>query len=266
MLAYRVRWAGSELADPAAWLPAGRPATKEIAPALRAAGYRTAAPDQRGYSPGARPASILRYQIKHLVSDVLALADQAGVQRFHLVGHDWGSMVAWEVARRHPDRVASLTALSVGHPWATMAAARSGAQLAKSAYIFVFQVPWLVETWVRLYGMARGLRRVGLPEPFASRYGKRFGTMAALWGPLAWYRAFPLVTFDAAGRRAPREVRVPTTFVWGNQDAYVDRSTAERTGRYVYADSRFVELDADHWLPEAQPDALVPLILERVGA
>lgn len=238
---------------------------EQIEPALWAAGHRTAAPDQRGYSPGARPVNVLRYQLKDLVSDVLALADQAGVRRFHLVGHDWGSMVAWEASRRHPDRVLSLTALSVGHPWATMAAARRGAQLVKSAYIFAFQVPFVVEAVSRLVGVGRGLRRLGLPEPFAFRYGERFATMGSLWGPLAWYRAFPLVTLDQAGRRAPQTVRVPTTYVWGNRDRYVDRSTAELSERYVYADYRFVELDADHWLPEAEPDALVPLILHRIA-
>ena len=237
---------------------------ERIEPALHAAGYRTLAPDQRGYSPGASPRSVPRYQLKHLVGDVLAIAEEAGARRIHLVGHDWGAVVAWEVARRHPDRVLTLTALSVAHPRATVAAARRGAQLVKSAYIAVFQVPFLVEGAWLAAGLASGLRRAGLPERFAERYGRRFGTLGALWGPLAWYRALPLAPFDRAGRRASAQVRVPTTFVWGNRDAYVDRSAAELTATFVDGDYRFVELDADHWLPEKEPDALVPLILDRL--
>lgn len=235
-----------------------------IEPALHHAGFRTMAPDQRGYSPGARPISPVRYQIKHLVADVLALAQQAGVPRFHLVGHDWGAMVAWELARRYPERVRSLTSLSIGHPLASAEAARSGPQLLKSAYIFGFQVPLLAEAISLGVGVAKGLRRIGMPEPFASRYGRRFNSLRTLWGPFAWYRAFPLVAFDREGRDAPHQVRVPTTFIWGNRDAYVDRSAAELTAKYVSADYRFVELDADHWLPEKYSNRLIPLILERL--
>lgn len=235
-----------------------------ITPALHAAGYWTLAPDQRGYSPGARPAGIWRYQIKNLVADVLALADAVGVERFHLVGHDWGAMIAWEVARRHPQRVRSLTSLSIAHPLATARAARSGAQLLKSYYIFGFQIPLLVEAVSTAIGVGRGLGWLGMPEPFASRYGRRFATMADLWGPLAWYRAFGLAWFDTEGRDAPPEVSVPTTLIWGNRDAYVDRRSAELTTEFVTGDYRFVELDADHWLPERYPEQLAPLIIERL--
>jgi pimeloyl-ACP methyl ester carboxylesterase len=73
--------------------------------ALGDAGYRAVAPDQRGYSPGARPEEVERYAIPALVGDVIAIADELGAHRFHLVGHDWGAAVAWQVAGRHPDRL-----------------------------------------------------------------------------------------------------------------------------------------------------------------
>jgi pimeloyl-ACP methyl ester carboxylesterase len=87
--------------------------------ALGAAGYRAVAPDQRGYSAGARPAEVERYAIPALVGDVIAIADELGGHRFHLVGHDWGAAVAWQVAGRHQDRLRSLTVLSVPHPSAS---------------------------------------------------------------------------------------------------------------------------------------------------
>ncbi|MEA3055414.1 MAG: hypothetical protein QOD30_846, partial [Actinomycetota bacterium] len=84
--------------------------------ALGAAGYRAIAPDQRGYSPGARPTEVEAYAIEHLVADVVGMADALGLERFDLVGHDWGAAVAWATAITRPDRVRSLAALSVPHP------------------------------------------------------------------------------------------------------------------------------------------------------
>ena len=85
-------------------------------PVLAAAGYRVIAPDQRGYSPDARPTEVTAYRTDRLVADVVGLADALGVDRFHLVGHDWGGAVAWQVAGRHPDRLLTLTVLSTPHP------------------------------------------------------------------------------------------------------------------------------------------------------
>ncbi|MEJ7585388.1 MAG: alpha/beta fold hydrolase, partial [Acidimicrobiales bacterium] len=98
----------------------GFPQTAEcwagVAPRLADAGLRVLAPNQRGYSPQARPTGRRAYLLNLLMGDVLALADSAGAERFHLVGHDWGAVVAWSVAAEHPERVASLTTLSVPHP------------------------------------------------------------------------------------------------------------------------------------------------------
>src|SRR3954466_9146456 len=87
-----------------------------VTPLLTDAGYRVLAPDQRGYSPGARPHEISAYTMSHLCGDVVALADAAGVQRVHLLGHDWGAAVGWALAATRPERVQTLTAVSVPHP------------------------------------------------------------------------------------------------------------------------------------------------------
>jgi pimeloyl-ACP methyl ester carboxylesterase len=83
---------------------------------LAAAGYRAVAPDQRGYSPKARPTTIEAYRLPELVADVLAIADRLGAETFHLVGHDWGGVVAWRLAGQQPERVATPTAVSTPHP------------------------------------------------------------------------------------------------------------------------------------------------------
>ena len=113
-----------------------------VEPALHAAGLRTIAPDQRGYSPGARPAGVEAYSMHRVVADALGLLDAYGLARAHVLGHDWGAAVGWNLAGRHPDRVATLTAVSVPHPAAHAAALRDDAdQQRRSGYIAVLRRP-----------------------------------------------------------------------------------------------------------------------------
>ena len=129
-----------------------------VAPLLADAGYRVLAPDQRGYSTGARPRAVRAYRMDRLTADVLALADAAGAERFHLLGHDWGAAVSWALASRHADRVASLSAVSVPHP-AALARALRGRQALRSWYIAAFQLPWLPERLLRLRSGASAAKR-----------------------------------------------------------------------------------------------------------
>jgi pimeloyl-ACP methyl ester carboxylesterase len=102
--------------------PESRHSWREALPELAKAGYRAVAPDQRGYSPGARPdpVDLSNYAFDKLVNDALEIAAAAGCEarRFHLVGHDWGGQVSWGVANTNPQRLASLTVLSRPHPLA----------------------------------------------------------------------------------------------------------------------------------------------------
>ena len=108
---------------------------------LRAAGYRTLAPDQRGYSPGARPRGVRPYALPELVADALAVLDAATADRAHLVAHDWGAGVAWALAARHPDRVASLTSLSSPPPQALLRGLLRPRQALAAWYIAVIAIP-----------------------------------------------------------------------------------------------------------------------------
>jgi pimeloyl-ACP methyl ester carboxylesterase len=231
-----------------------------VEPSLHAAGLRTLAPDQRGYSPGARPPRRGDYRISELVDDVLALLDAAGLGSAHVVGHDWGGAVAWQLAGRHPERVRSLTVLSTPHPQAIAVSMRSGSQRRKSWYILFFQLPLLPEL-VAGRMLETSSRRSGLPAEFAAHNAERMRQLGALTATLNWYRAIPL------NRDEPRlPSTVPTTFVWGRNDAYLGREAAEATADFVKAPYRFVELDASHWLPETHPAEVATLITERVSA
>ncbi|MGH9094055.1 MAG: alpha/beta fold hydrolase, partial [Acidimicrobiales bacterium] len=95
--------------------PEDRSSWTGVIPALTGAGFRVLAPDLRGYSPGARPRGRRAYALRQSAADVLALADAAGADQLHVVGHDWGAALAWFLAARHPERVRTLSALSVPH-------------------------------------------------------------------------------------------------------------------------------------------------------
>lgn len=233
-----------------------------VAPRLHTAGLRTLAPDLRGYSPGARPPGRRNYTVDLLAGDVIALLDAAGLDRAHVVGHDWGGGVAWATAMLHPDRVTTLTALATPHPAAMGWARRHSTQALQSWYMVAFQVPWLPE---HLFSrtLARTLRGSGLDRASAERYGRRFADPASLTGPINYYRALPLTARFPAERL---HVTVPTTYVWGTHDQFLGRAAAERTGAYVDADYRFQVVETGHWLPEACPDIVAGAILHRVGA
>lgn len=236
-----------------------------VVPALVEAGYRTLAPNQRGYSPGARPTGRRSYVASVLVGDVLALADAAGVERFHLVGHDFGAVVAWTLAASHPERLLSLTAVSVGHPRAFVHAMTRSTQPLRSWYMLAVQVPALPER-VLLADGGRVLRtmlvRAGLADDVAARFVEHMRQPGALRAALDWYRALPLAASEPAGR-----VAVPTLYVWGEKDGYVTPTAAYDTGRHVTGPYRFEVLEgATHWVPEQEADRLAPLVLAHVRA
>ncbi|GAB87607.1 alpha/beta fold hydrolase [Gordonia rubripertincta] len=233
-----------------------------VAPLLHDKGFRTIAPDQRGYSPGARPTRRRDYVQGELVADVLALLDAAGLDDAHVVGHDWGAAVAWTLAAHHPDGVRTLTALSVPHPGAFLQAMPRG-QFLRSWYMLAFQIPVLPE---KLLGRLMTTRpdfgvRMGLPEPFASRVVPDIAEYGALPGALGWYRAMPVPD----KRSVPAQVKVPTSYLWGDRDIALGRVGAQLTSGWVDAPYDFVVLPgADHWLPESRPDDVAAAICRRI--
>lgn len=241
-----------------------------VTPTLTDAGLRVLAPDQRGYSPGARPSAREAYRMSALVADVIALLDAADLPRAHLLGHDWGGAVAWAVASRCPDRVATLTVLSTPHPAALAWAMGHSTQGLKSWYVLAMQAPRLPE---RLFAAALargGLDRLGLDQERARGYARRMAEPAALTGAINWYRAnvnhWYREAFSAAGGGAPTAgpITVPTTYVWGRHDPYLGGAAALRTGKHCTGQYRFIELEAGHWLPEKHAADVASAVLDRV--
>lgn len=245
--------------------PEDRGCWAEVASSLAGAGRRVLAPDQRGYSPGARPLRRRDYRIDELEADILALADAAGAERFDVVGHDWGAALAWALAARHPLRVRSVAALSVPHTQAFLRAMARGGQLLHSWYMGFFQIPALPERLMALAGPTRAaqtLVRGGLPRDVAARYAARLTDPASVRGPIGWYRAIPY------GVRSPLpSVGVPALFVYGEGDPFITRSAADGCAACVTGPYRYEVLPgAGHWLPEANAARVAALLAEHLDA
>ena len=232
-------------------------------PALADAGYRAVAPDQRGYSPGARPEGVEHYATPRLEADVLAVADWIGGHRFHLVAHDWGAIVAWQVAGHFPERLRSLTILSVPHPAAfRRAISDDGDQKNRSEYMRFFQTPDEPEAMF-LANDAAGLRAVfATHEPDAvDEYVRVLTQPGAMTAALNYYRAMNGSLSDIG------PVDVPTMFVWSTEDVAVARSGAEATAQHVRAPYRFEILDGvSHWIPEEAAADVNRLLLEHLAS
>jgi pimeloyl-ACP methyl ester carboxylesterase len=232
--------------------------------ALGAAGYRAIAPDQRGYSPGARPADVGEYRVERLVGDVLGFADALGVERFHLVGHDWGGAVAWQVAGRHPERLRTLTSLSTPHPAAFRRSIQDGEQRDKSSYMLFFRSPEAEPFF--LDNDAAGLRALytasGLADDAIEEYARVLTQPGAMTGALNWYRAADLGLVEGLG-----PITMPTMYVWSTYDPALGREAAEGTAAHVEGPYRFEVLEGvSHWIAEEAPDALNALLLDHLGS
>ncbi|RBY96492.1 alpha/beta hydrolase [Blastococcus sp. TF02-8] len=239
-----------------------------VTPLLTQAGLRTYAPDQLGYSPGARPLDVESYAMQNLAQVSADLMTALEIPVADVVGHDWGSNVAWTLAAWHSDRVRSLTAVSVPHPAAYTAAFRvDPEQKERSAYIRLFWQPGKAEE-VLLADDARRLRRMllgtegdtGVSPEAADEYVAVLSAPGALTAALNWYRAM------SSDIRVDK-VDVPTTYVWSDGDVAIGRTAAEACAEFVTGDYRFVELPGvTHWIPEQAPEQLAAAILDRVAS
>jgi pimeloyl-ACP methyl ester carboxylesterase len=241
----------------------------QIAP-LAEAGYRVLAPDQRGYNRSDAPSPIAAYDLDLLTTDVAGIIDAAGRDRAHVVGHDWGAMVAWTLAMTHPERIRRLGILNVPHPRVFRRTLRtSPRQLLRSLYALFFQIPALPE-WLLGRNDGRGLagmlRWSGHPDTFTeadlAAYRRAWRRPGRLRGMLHWYRA--------AARRAPRgesldaRVDVPTLVLWGARDVALTRQMAAPSAAMCTNGRLTVLEDATHWVQHDAPETVTRHLLDHL--
>ncbi|MEO1654140.1 MAG: alpha/beta hydrolase, partial [Bacteroidota bacterium] len=230
---------------------------------LNQRGYYTIAPDQRGYSFQARPSAVEEYQMSHLAADVMGLADALGIDQFHLIGHDWGAAVGWQVATDHPDRILSYTAMSVPHLDAfSKAYLEDSVQYAASSYIRDLQT-WKFPEFILArqdYKMLASFWDQQPKEEIAA-YKALFSQKGALTSAINWYRA----NYDLFNEGYTLgQTKVPVLFLWGKNDFALMRSGAEATEQYVSDYYRFVELAAGHWLIQEAYDRVQKEVLAHL--
>jgi pimeloyl-ACP methyl ester carboxylesterase len=230
-------------------------------------GYRAVAPSQRGYSPGARPdpREFSHYLIDRLMDDAMAIvaASGYGEARFHLVGHDWGGSIAWGLADRHHERLASLTILSRPHPNAFNRALQliDGDQANRSRHHKAFLEPdagekvladdakWLRDRWAAN----------GVPADAMEAHLSVLGNTDAMEAALAWYRA------RGAIRGPLGPIRVPTLYIWGDADDTVGRVAAEGTKDFIAAPYHFEVLPGvGHFAADQAPERVSELLLAHI--
>jgi pimeloyl-ACP methyl ester carboxylesterase len=234
---------------------------------LAEAGHRAVAPDQRGYAARARPSGVDAYELPQLVSDVLALAETLELGPFHLVGHDWGGIVAWLLAARHLDRVRTLTVVST--PCPPLLRAQLGQEpgtdpATRSRYLEMFRSPGDPElALVGPDGAGAGLRAMfaasGLRSAAAQEYVDAMVRPGAITAALNWFRA---LRADHVSGLPP--VVVPTLAVWSSRDVVLSRSAAEGVRDFAAGRFRFEVLDGvTHWVLDEAPERLGALLLEH---
>jgi pimeloyl-ACP methyl ester carboxylesterase len=250
-------------AGPAVVLLHGWPDTGDVwrhqVPELVARGYRVIAPDLRGFGASSRPVEISAYAARHLVADVVAVLDHMKIDRAHLVGHDWGAAVAWIAAASVPDRVATLSALSVGHP---AAFAHAGLrQLEKSWYMLLFQFAGVAEEWLSA-NQFRNLRRWS-SHPDINEVVERLSDPGALTASLNVYRANrPARSLIKPPRRLP-PVKAPTLGVWSSRDLALTEKSMTGSSDYVNGPWRYERMEGvGHWMQLEAADELNALLLD----
>lgn len=265
-------WDSGPADGPAAILLHGFPDSHAVwdraTPTLARAGYRVIAPDLRGFGETDMAARVEDYAIETgAAPDVLSILDALGVDRAHLVGHDFGAPVAWALAATMPHRFRTLTALSVGHPKAYLAAGAE--QKIRSLYIVYHQFQGLCEATYRAGDWAL-LRRQW------SAHGDVEAAIALLARPgrltagLNWYRANISLARMMTGRlfaAGAGRVAIPTLGVWSSRERYLVEGQMTDSGRYVDAPWTYARVEgASHWIPYDAPDELAALLLRHWNA
>jgi pimeloyl-ACP methyl ester carboxylesterase len=228
-------------------------------PALVDAGFQVIVPDQRGYGQSGQPAEIDAYSIPVLVGDVLAVLDAAGVERAHVVGHDWGAAVAWALASFVPDRVDRLVALSVGNPLSFAGAGYE--QREKSWYMLLFQFEGIAEQWLSADGWVNF--REWSRHPDVDGVVADLEASGSLTPGLNWYRAnvHPRVFVEPPLALPP--VQASTMGVWSSGDFALTEAQMTGSSAYVTGPWRYERIDGPgHWMQLEAPDAVNELLLD----
>lgn len=230
-------------------------------PFLASLGYRVVAPDLRGFNKSSKPAGNDSYRSEKVAADISQLIFKLGYQKAHVVGHDWGSAVAWMFAMRHAAQLTSLSILNLPHPLRMVEGFKDWNQIKKSWYIGFFQLPLLPERflkydnhWVMRWLMKNDTVR---PDVFSpddiEKFIDAFEGQDAWRSTIAYYRALRYENLWSIEHRM-EVISKPTLILWGTQDRFLDHRFAEPAREWVTNFQLHLNTEASHWLQQDRPE------------
>ncbi len=231
-------------------------------PALRDAGFRTIAPDLRGFGDSDKPSEVEAYRLTTSVADMLKVLDALDISRAHVVCHDFGAVVGWLLSAFTPDRVGRLAALSVGHPMAFREPTIE--QREKQWYMLLFQFEGVAEQllerddWALLRQWVGGAGDMDNWIADLSRPG-------ALTAGLNWYRANQHPARELKARPQVPAVQAPTLGLWSDGDRYLVEEGMQRSAEFVSGPWHYERVEhASHWMQLDQPELVNRLLLQHL--
>jgi pimeloyl-ACP methyl ester carboxylesterase len=245
-------------------------AWRKYLPILADAGYLAVAPDQRGFNLSDKPGPTSAYDLEELTADVLGIIDSFGRAQAAIVGHDWGAIVAWWLAMRHPERVSRLAAINVPHPLVMRDfTLKHPSQMAKSWYVWFFQIPLLPElSFMRHDGqhVLDRMMREARPGTFSAddldAHRGAWRQPGAVHSMVNWYRAAVRKLLPPTDQDPT--IKPPTLIIWGKRDHLLDVRMAEESARVcVSARVEYFE-NAGHFVQHEEFEAVSQLLLEAL--
>lgn len=239
---------------------------KKLMSSLSKKGFYCAAPNLRGYSQGACPKEIEQYSLDKLADDVIGIFKSFNKPNFHLVGHDWGAIIGWKLARDYKDKILSWTGISVPHPQSFgKAMVMDEEQIKMSQYVKNFQVLNLPEKQIRKDDF-KVLRKLweNCSNDQIEDYLKVFSQPNRLTATLNYYRSNYKLLKSAAQNEILGDIHVPTLFIWGNKDIAIGSTSVNEHHRYMKSEYEFLELNSGHWLIQTKYQELKKAITKHI--
>jgi pimeloyl-ACP methyl ester carboxylesterase len=235
-------------------------------PALVDAGYRVISFDQRGYGRSGKPVDVSDYDLAHLVDDVTGVLDRLGIDQATIIGHDWGSLVAWTLAVTRPERVSRVVSLNVPYRGACFGFPSTDVLAEQFAdrfgYVLMFQEDGKAEagfaadprSWLMGFysGGARGKEFMTNDE--LDTYVDAF-IAGGISGPVNWYRNIDR-NAAALADTLDAPITQPTLMIAADSDPVLPLPLTEGMDRWIEDLSRVVVEDCGHWTQQERPEAV----------
>lgn len=239
-------------------------------PALVEAGFRVIAPDLRGFNLSDKPKALEAYSLENVGKDIVQFIEKLGVEKAHIVGHDWGGALAWHLGLHYPEKVEKLAVLNSPYPAIFYKHLRSNpSQLFKSWYMLFFQIPVLPEFLLKLnlsFFFKKALRgwaynKSAFPNEVIANYVEAYAQKRAMKSSINYYRAG--LRFSSAKKEKGRKIQSPTLLIWGENDKALGKDLTIGTENYINNafELKFIP-QCSHWVQQDAPDLVNKYLVE----